>query len=369
MLIDIDKVIVPERARKTFSNIDKLAKSIEQIGLIHPPTVTPEYELIAGERRLRALRSLGYKQIEVRVMSVEDGVHHLKMERDENDNRESFTFSEAVALGLKIEEEEKKKARERMSDGGKGKENFPTLQTRDAVAEAIGIGSGKQYEKAKYIHNNADEETIKKLNEEKISIHKAWTETKKRLEEEESRRRATENELSKQKKAIKELEEERNKKQQVEIKTIEREVDKTDYQIVKRLEEENERNQKKLERLERDKALLEKRLTQEEADANEHRKLKEELKTMSNQKESIHRQVVAATSLSKAYVEIENLLKKELAPIRYSRAITEAQDSEVAMSNLSNIIGLVEEWARDMRSFLPNSNKNNTNIVEVIDYE
>lgn len=52
------------------------------------------------------------------------------------------------------------------------------------VAEAIGIGSGKQYEKAKYIHNNADKETIKQLNEEKISIHKAWTVTKKRLEDE-----------------------------------------------------------------------------------------------------------------------------------------------------------------------------------------
>ena len=31
--------------------------------------------------------------------------------------------------------------------GGKGKENFPTLQTRDIVAEKVGIGSGKQYEK------------------------------------------------------------------------------------------------------------------------------------------------------------------------------------------------------------------------------
>lgn len=111
------------------------------------------------------------------------------MERDENDNRESFTFSEAVALGLKIEEEEKKKARERMGQRIElkekallySRENRASGKTRDAVAEAIGIGSGKQYEKAKYIQNNADEETIKKLNEEKISIHKAWTETKKRF--------------------------------------------------------------------------------------------------------------------------------------------------------------------------------------------
>ncbi len=45
-----------------------------------------------------------------------------------------------------------------MSDGGKGKETFPDLkgQTRDAVAFKLGIGSGKQYEKEKYIVENKD---------------------------------------------------------------------------------------------------------------------------------------------------------------------------------------------------------------------
>lgn len=32
-----------------------------------------------------------------------------------------------------------------MSNGGNGQETFPTLQTRDIVAEKVGIGSGKQY--------------------------------------------------------------------------------------------------------------------------------------------------------------------------------------------------------------------------------
>ena len=43
------------------------------------------------------------------------------------------------------------KAKERMSEGGKGVENLPHLKTRDAVAEKLGIGSGKQYEKEKFI--------------------------------------------------------------------------------------------------------------------------------------------------------------------------------------------------------------------------
>ncbi|EOQ18632.1 hypothetical protein [Bacillus cereus] len=50
--------------------------------------------------------------------------------------------------------------------------------TRDIVAEKIGIGSGKQYEKAKFIAENADSETIKQLDSEEISIHKAYTDLK-----------------------------------------------------------------------------------------------------------------------------------------------------------------------------------------------
>ncbi|WP_439328634.1 hypothetical protein [Bacillus cereus] len=73
-----------------------------------------------------------------------------------------------------------------MSEGGKGKENFPDLkneQTRDIVAEKIGIGSGKQYEKAKFITENADSSTIAKLDNEEISIHRAYRELKESLKE------------------------------------------------------------------------------------------------------------------------------------------------------------------------------------------
>lgn len=54
----------PAQPRKTFDDesISELAQSIRQVGLIQPLVVRKNgetYELIAGERRLRALRSLG----------------------------------------------------------------------------------------------------------------------------------------------------------------------------------------------------------------------------------------------------------------------------------------------------------------------
>lgn len=68
----------PHQPRKDFSleDLEELAASIEEIGLIHPPLVRlledGTYELIAGERRLRALKLLGYPRIPVVVRETSD---------------------------------------------------------------------------------------------------------------------------------------------------------------------------------------------------------------------------------------------------------------------------------------------------------
>jgi ParB family chromosome partitioning protein len=55
--------------------------------------------------RLRSLQYLNYNQIEVRVMTVQDALHQLKLEISENENRKDFSFSEKMkwAEGLKKE--------------------------------------------------------------------------------------------------------------------------------------------------------------------------------------------------------------------------------------------------------------------------
>lgn len=51
-------------------------------------------------------------------------------------------------------------------------------QAEDEAAKQAGIGSRRQYYKAKFIAENADEETIKQLDEEQISIHGAYIKLK-----------------------------------------------------------------------------------------------------------------------------------------------------------------------------------------------
>ncbi len=250
MLIDINKIKVNDRIRKDFGNIEELAKDIEENGLINPPTVTPDFELIAGERRLRACKHLGYSQIEVRVMTVKDEEHQLKMEISENENRKEFTFSERVDWAKRLERIERIKARERKLSTLKQGDEVPDMQnfagrdgiTRDKVANQIGFGSGEQYRKAKFIFENADEDMINLLDEKKISIHKAYVTLKEQLNEKESQLKQLEesnNKLKQEKEKLDQLlTEERNKPQESVTVEVEKVIDNTDYDTINRLRSE-----------------------------------------------------------------------------------------------------------------------------------
>lgn len=76
--IAIDRIsLSPYQARKEFSDaeIDNLAQSIESEGLMQPILVRKlkdGYELIAGERRLRACKKIGLKKIVASVQEASD---------------------------------------------------------------------------------------------------------------------------------------------------------------------------------------------------------------------------------------------------------------------------------------------------------
>lgn len=192
MKININKIQVKDRIRKEFGDIEELAADIKKNGLINPITVVEinnKYRLIAGERRLRACRSLGKEKVKVNEISVDDAEQALRIEIAENENRKDFTFSERLEWAEKIEEIEKEKARKRKKVAltqNTDPENFPEREkgdSRDKVAQKAGFGSGRNYSKAKFIGKNADEELIKELDEEQISIHGAYQKLKKEKEQ------------------------------------------------------------------------------------------------------------------------------------------------------------------------------------------
>jgi hypothetical protein len=66
----IDRIHVGVRYRKEVGDLQSLADSIAEVGLLHPIVVTSEGLLIAGWRRLEACRKLGWTEIPVTVADL-----------------------------------------------------------------------------------------------------------------------------------------------------------------------------------------------------------------------------------------------------------------------------------------------------------
>lgn len=106
IMIDVDKIEHnPFQPRSIFEpdKMDELKKSILMNGLIQPITVRKhnnQFQLVSGERRLRACRDIGYREIPAYIMEVLTDEAMLAIALIENIQRERLNAIE-VALAYK----------------------------------------------------------------------------------------------------------------------------------------------------------------------------------------------------------------------------------------------------------------------------
>jgi N6-adenosine-specific RNA methylase IME4/ParB-like chromosome segregation protein Spo0J len=160
----IADIIVGERHRKDMGDIEGLAASIGELGLLQEIGIRPDGLLIWGERRLHAAKLLGWTEIPVNVLDL-DAV--VRGEFAENAFHKPFTLSEAVAIKRALEPLEKAAAKERQAaSGGKGRiasGKLPTATTgraADRAARATGMAR-RTLEKAEEIVDTAEAEPEK----------------------------------------------------------------------------------------------------------------------------------------------------------------------------------------------------------------
>ena len=89
----------PHQPRQKFDekSLKELAESIREKGIIQPITVRTRdkgYELIAGERRLRAAKLAGLTEVPVHVLEIENDVEMMEMALIENIQRENLNVVE-----------------------------------------------------------------------------------------------------------------------------------------------------------------------------------------------------------------------------------------------------------------------------------
>lgn len=188
MFIDIDKIKVSSRIRKDFGDINELAEDIKKNGLINPPAINKEYQLLAGERRLRACKKLGWKQIPVNMIDTDNEEQDLSIEISENEARKEFTMTERLAYARKLTEIESAKAKQRSLSNLNhldidGPKSAPRGKTSDAVGKAVGMGRDK-LRKAQIIEENKnliDDEDFKNWDDGKLSTNKLYNQLKEKL--------------------------------------------------------------------------------------------------------------------------------------------------------------------------------------------
>ncbi|MGB5686363.1 MAG: ParB/RepB/Spo0J family partition protein [Candidatus Electrothrix sp.] len=109
---DIDKIETnPHQPRSSFNEekLKQLAESIRERGIIQPLLVSSNggnrYQLIAGERRLRAARLIGEEEVPVILMETSSDDETLELALIENIQRQDLNpIEEAVAYSRLIEE-------------------------------------------------------------------------------------------------------------------------------------------------------------------------------------------------------------------------------------------------------------------------
>lgn len=95
----VDSLVIGERHRTDMGDLDGLAKSLSECGLLQPPTITPEGFVLIGARRVAAARLLGWRTISVWVRSgLSDRLGQLLSEHADHALHKPLTTLEAAAL-------------------------------------------------------------------------------------------------------------------------------------------------------------------------------------------------------------------------------------------------------------------------------
>jgi ParB family chromosome partitioning protein len=161
--VAINAIIVGDRHRRDMGDLQALANSIAEVGLLQPIGLSPTNTLVFGERRLRACRDvLGWTEIPARVVDVPSIV---RGEHAENEIRKDFTPSERVAILDAI-----KTRPLGANQHAAGSQNFATL---DEAAQRSGFGNRETARQARTVVANGIPALVEAMDAGETSISAA----------------------------------------------------------------------------------------------------------------------------------------------------------------------------------------------------
>lgn len=181
--LKISQINVRERTRKDYGHLKGLANSIKRVGLLQAIGVTKnDYELVFGERRLKAVKMNGDKFIDCRILDIDN---ILEAEEHENEFRTDLTKSEKHALAEKLEAVAAKKERR----GGTGSNQYQKKKSKERqvadnstkhkrktshkIAAKSGFGSDRERRRVKTVMEKGIPEVQEAMDKGDLSVSAA----------------------------------------------------------------------------------------------------------------------------------------------------------------------------------------------------
>jgi ParB/RepB/Spo0J family partition protein len=133
--IPVNEIIIGERIRKSFPNVDGLAMSLSHKGQMEPiqirEPIKGQYELVNGHRRILAVTQLKWKTIKaIRYEDMNDEAK-LEAELELQVRHENFTYSEECSAMKRLVEMKKERGINGLGCAGR--------MTQRDIAEQIGV--------------------------------------------------------------------------------------------------------------------------------------------------------------------------------------------------------------------------------------
>ncbi|MBC2456160.1 ParB/RepB/Spo0J family partition protein [Clostridium beijerinckii] len=168
--LDINSLVPSQRNFYGIREIEELAESIKENGLMHNLVVRKisnsptKYEILSGERRYRAAKSLGYEKLPCQVKEISDLDAELILIQANAEQRE-LTPTEKMEGIKRLEAIYKQK-----------RNNGEKLQgkTRDLIGKDLGL-SGVQVGRYKKVDKDLIPDLKEKLDKEEITLTQAHT--------------------------------------------------------------------------------------------------------------------------------------------------------------------------------------------------
>jgi len=159
-LFPVADLVVPRGSRRELGDVAQLAESIEVLGLINPIAVDKTGRVMAGRRRMAAVKSLGWIDVPVRVLDADE----VLVEDAENAMRLPLTPSEEVHMAKRMRQRLGEQAGARRVQGqrkgsatlaGEGEGKKKPLRAADVAAKRLGT-SRRTLERAEAVVSAAE---------------------------------------------------------------------------------------------------------------------------------------------------------------------------------------------------------------------